>query len=326
MRIAALGLLALFAFGPATAAAGAQSLLTAKQASRVPIAERFATTADGVRLYYRVAGTSGPVVIAPFALYHGSALDRLAKGRRIVTYDPRGRGKSQAVPPDKVSLELLLADLDAVRRAVGAEKVAIIGFSGAGMEAFVYALRNPERLSRLVQLAPVAARAEPHVAAMMADRERRTDASARTNLRERVAAGEFVSDPAAHCRAEAAVTMPAIFAVPAQARLVPDVCGSPNEHPKAIGEYFGALWPSISTYDWRASLPRVAQPRLVIYPLQDNIPRAGAEEWVSGQPNARIVYIEESGHMPQYEQPDATLRAIAEFLDGRWPQGAKRLS
>src|SRR4051794_5999985 len=61
------------------------------------ITEADAVTPDGVRIHYRVAGAGSDVVIAPFALYHGDSLDKLAVGRRVVTYDPRGRGKSQAV-------------------------------------------------------------------------------------------------------------------------------------------------------------------------------------------------------------------------------------
>jgi len=92
-----------------------------------PVVERYAVTADSVRLYYRVAGTGPETVLAPFALFHESALDRLAHGgRRIVTYDPRGRGRSDSVPPEKVSLDLLQLDLETVRQAVGADRVALI--------------------------------------------------------------------------------------------------------------------------------------------------------------------------------------------------------
>ncbi|HEX6218902.1 MAG TPA: alpha/beta hydrolase, partial [Sphingomicrobium sp.] len=303
----------------------ADGLLVEGQAFPVPVREGSATTPDDVRLYYRVAGTEGPVVIAPFALYHGSALDRLAKGRRIVTYDPRGRGRSQSVAPDKVSLDLLLSDMETVRRAVGAEQIAIIGWSGAGMEMFVYAMRNPGRVTRLIHLAPVAPRIDPYGTDMMADRQKRTDATARATLLARVEAGEFKADPAGECRARNEITQPALFADPAQWRIVPDVCDSANEHPQALGAYFGGLFGSIRGYDWRSSLARVTIPRLVIHPVQDNIPLAGNREWVAGQPNARILTIDGSGHFPQYEQPEATLDAIDRFLDGGWPAKAERI-
>jgi pimeloyl-ACP methyl ester carboxylesterase len=290
------------------------------------VTEGFATTPDGVAIHYRVVGTGADVVLAPFALYHGTALDRLAVGRRVVTYDPRGRGKSGAVGPDKVSLDLLLTDLDTVRRALGKDQVALIGYSGGGMELFVYALRNPGRVTRLVQLAPVGPRLAPYGSEMMADRDKRTDAAARAAFRRKKEAGEFADSPSAECRGEQAVTLPPLFYDRAKVRLVPDVCVYPNEYPKTLGAYFGGLFESIDGFDWRNSLAKVTIPRLVIHAKQDNIPLAASEEWVRGQPNARLLLIDRSGHMPHYEQPETTLQAVATFLAGKWPPGARAIS
>lgn len=318
---------ALAASGCAAPAATARpKLLAAAELESLPVSEGEAVTPDGVRLHYRVAGEGAEVVIAPFALYHGRSLDRLARGRRIVTYDPRGRGRSAPVPPAKVSLDALLTDLDTVRRAVGAERAAVIGWSGGGMESFVYALRNPGRVTRLVQLAPVAPRFVPYGAQMMADRRARTDAAASAAYQERVRTGAFAGRPEEQCRASNAVSVPPLLADPARAALVPDVCGSPNEHAEALGAYFGALFATIDGYDWRGSLASVAIPRLVVHGERDNIPLAGNEEWVRGQKNARLVVIEGAGHFPAYEQPEATLAAIAAFLDGGWPPAAKALA
>lgn len=309
---------------PATATTGAATPAAARTQT-VPVTEGWAVTRDGVRLYYRVAGDGDEVVLAPFALYHGSALDRLADGRRIVTYDPRGRGRSQAVAPEQVSLDLLLVDLDSVRRAVGAEQVSIIGWSGGGMESFVYALRNPHRVRRLVQLAPVGPRLDPYGQAMAADRQRRTDSAAAAALAARVEAGAFAADPAGHCRASNAVTRPPVLADPADIGLIPDVCVWPNEHRENLARYFGALFPTIAGYDWRDSLAAIAIPRLVIHAARDNSPLAGSEEWVRGQANARLLVIEDAGHFPHYEQPQASLTAIDVFLDGGWPERSRRL-
>lgn len=311
---------------PEVEAKVAQELVQSLQLDeQTPVREGRATTPDGVSLYYRVAGAGEQVVIAPFALYHGDALDPLARGRRIVTYDPRGRGRSSAVPPDRVSFDLLLSDLETVRRAVGAEKVALIGWSGGGAETFAYALRNPDRVSRLIQLAPVASRFSPYGQQMMADREARMDKAAAAALRARISAGEFAGKPALECRERNRVTGPSLLADPADHALVPDVCVHPNEHPATIGAYFDALFETIQDSDWRGELSKVAVPRLVIYPMQDNIPRPGVEEWVRGQANARILYVGHSGHHPLREQPEITLSAMAQFLAGEWPPAAVTL-
>jgi proline iminopeptidase len=297
-------------------------VLSPEQARALKATEGFATSPDGTRIYYRSVG-SGEVVIAPFALYHGTALDRLASGRRIVTYDPRGRGKSQPVPPDRVSRDLLLSDLDAVRRAVGAEKIALIGWSGGGMETFVYTLNHPGVVTRLVQLAPVGPRFDPYSAQMMADRSRRTDAAQRAALDAKIKGHEFAGDQRRRCREEAAVNQPALFFDRTKWTRVPDVCVYPNEYPETIGAYFGGLFKSIQGFNLVPSIPKVQIPRLVIHALQDNIPLKGSNEWVAGQANARLMTIDRSGHFPLYEQPDATLAAIATFLDGQWPAASK---
>lgn len=289
----------------------------------VPVREQYVETPDGVRLYFRVAGEGRDVVIAPNALYHGTALDSLAAGRRVVTYDPRGRGRSDAAPLEKVSLEHLLIDFETIRQAAGAETVSVIGWSGSGMEMFVYALRHPDRVERLVQLAPVAARFDPYGTRMMEDRESRTDEAAREALRLRREAGEFDGDPASECREVQKVIEPPTFAEPLNAPSVPDVCQFENEHSANIGAYFGKLFESIAGYDWRGSLDQVDIPRLVIHGEKDNTPLEGNREWVRGQANARLLIIRGAGHWPHYEKPEMTLRAIESFLDGQWPPGAE---
>jgi hypothetical protein len=47
-------------------------LLSASEARSVRVTESDTQSPDGVRLYYRVAGSGDEVVIAPFALYHGT--------------------------------------------------------------------------------------------------------------------------------------------------------------------------------------------------------------------------------------------------------------
>lgn len=282
--------------------------------------EGFVTTKDGVRLYYRSIGRGEQTVIAPLASFHSDRLDPLARSRRLVLYDPRGRGRSEAVDPSKVSLDYQVSDLEAVRDAVGADKIALIGWSGLGMEIFVYALRHPDRVTRVVQLAPVPPRRKPYEDQMMKSREDRTDAAAVAALEERRKAGEFKDSPSEFCRALNRLTNPATFADPARAAATPDVCEHRNEWPENLWPYFDALLGSFGDYDWRPDLPRIEVPRLVIHGAQDNIPLEGTREWVAGQRNARLLIIENAGHWPHYEQQETVLQAIDSFLSGEWPR------
>jgi proline iminopeptidase len=275
-----------------------------------------------VRLWYRIVGQGSETVLIPVGLFHGTRLDGLAKGRRLVLYDPRGRGRSDSVSPDKVSLENQIRDIETIRKVVGAERTAVIGWSGLGMEMFVYALRHPNRVTRLIQLAPVPPRADPYMQGMMADRRSRTDTATLNALHARRDRGEFDGDEAAWCRELKRVTTAASFGDVIYAREAPDVCQFRNEWPSRLSPYFEALLGSFGAFDWRPELSRVKIPRLIIHGERDNISLAGNKEWAAGQPHARLLVIRGAGHWPHYERPEQTLAAIETFLRGGWPDGS----
>jgi proline iminopeptidase len=87
--------------------------------------------------------------------------DRLAQRFRIIYYDQRGRGRSaDGVPPDEVSLESEMDDLNHVRRHLGLESMALLGHSWGAVLAMEYASRHPERLTHLIPMnaAPASSR------------------------------------------------------------------------------------------------------------------------------------------------------------------------
>jgi len=76
------------------------------------------------------------------------AVRRLASFSRLILYDRRGMGLS-----DRVGLHSTEDDLDdilAVMEAAGSERAAVIGWTGAGMIAMLFAASHPERCSHLV--------------------------------------------------------------------------------------------------------------------------------------------------------------------------------
>jgi pimeloyl-ACP methyl ester carboxylesterase len=281
-------------------------------------------TDDGVQLHYTESGKGAPVVV-PFGFYlEPYLLEHLARRHRVIFYDPRNRGRSQAAPLSSVSLDRQLRDLENLRAALELERFALIGWSGMGMETVAYALRHPERVSRLIQIAPV-----PPAASIMREagdaRAGRVDQAAQAALDARQKAGEFESDPGRYCRLDQEISMPANFVDASLAREVVDVCVHDNEHPARLWPYFGALLPSFGDYDHREALHELTVPRLVIHGREDGIPLAGARAWAAGYGQARILVVSPAGHFPFIEQRAIVLAAIDEFLDGRWPEAAQRI-
>ncbi|WP_119420641.1 alpha/beta fold hydrolase [Desertibaculum subflavum] len=67
--------------------------------------------------------------------------------------------------------------------------------------------------------------------------------------------------------------------------------------------------------DSRPGLADIRVPTLVLVGRQDaRTPPPLAEEIAAGITGSRLVYIEESGHLPTMEQPEATNRALRDWL------------
>lgn len=115
-----------------------------------PATGAYVTAPDSIRFWYRVVGHGRETVIIPAALYHRTVFDRLAVGRRLVLYDPRGRGMSDTVPPGKTSLQHDMADLELLRKAVGADSFAVIAWSALGVVYYSYALDHPGRVTQAI--------------------------------------------------------------------------------------------------------------------------------------------------------------------------------
>ena len=117
--------------------------------------------ADGTEVGFAVAGR-GPVLVYPPGwvshLELGWALpverrfyEALADGRRLVRYDRPGCGTSGAAPDGGVpEVEVELEIIEAVTRAVGADRFDLLGTSASAPLAVRWAAAHPETVRRLV--------------------------------------------------------------------------------------------------------------------------------------------------------------------------------
>jgi pimeloyl-ACP methyl ester carboxylesterase len=120
---------------------------------------RYCQTADGVSIAYSVHG-SGPVIVRVLGWFTHLEMEwewpalrliweRLGGTHTVVRYDGRGIGLSRPWT-EEFTEETRQLDLDAVIRAVGAEKVVLYGISEGGWTAAHFASHHPEQVSHLV--------------------------------------------------------------------------------------------------------------------------------------------------------------------------------
>jgi pimeloyl-ACP methyl ester carboxylesterase/DNA-binding CsgD family transcriptional regulator len=120
---------------------------------------RFCTAGDGVGLAYAVHGSGPPIVRVATWLTHLDFdwespvwrhwLAELGDGHTLVRYDERGCGLSDR-ELGELSVETWVADLETVVAAAGVDRFTLLGVSQGAAIALVYAVRHPERVSRLV--------------------------------------------------------------------------------------------------------------------------------------------------------------------------------
>jgi 3-oxoadipate enol-lactonase len=119
-------------------------------------------TDDGVRLHYRIDGPpDGPPLLFVNSLgtdlrMWDPQVDLLADDLRVIRYDSRGHGRSDA-PSGEYTVERLALDALALLDALDVERATICGLSLGGIVALWLAIYRPARVGRLV-LANTAAR------------------------------------------------------------------------------------------------------------------------------------------------------------------------
>jgi len=136
---------------------GPQAVARSASAARQVI--RFCRADDGTRLAYASSGSGPPLLKAANWMSHldlewttpvwSHWLQGVGRGRQLVRYDERGCGLSDWDVPS-FSFEDWVDDLETVVDAAGLDRFPLLGFSQGGAVAIAYAVRRPERVSRLI--------------------------------------------------------------------------------------------------------------------------------------------------------------------------------
>ncbi len=112
--------------------------------------------ANGVMIYYEEFGKGKPLMIVhggPGAShdYFLPYLLPLAKNNRLIFIDERGSGQSEKLEDaSQYTVENMVEDVEAVRKALGLGKMTLLGHSYGGVLAQAYALKYQKNLTHLI--------------------------------------------------------------------------------------------------------------------------------------------------------------------------------
>lgn len=247
----------------------------------------------------------------------------------LVLMSTASRTRSTDPPSDSedLSIDTLVDDLEAVRRAVAAERVSVLGWSSSGAVASRYAMDYSDHAERVLTVGWIPPRRTSTDDADLAEARRRITSRGgadRAAFVEQLRAdGVDMSDPAMFAREEAMAIA---------ATQVPD--------PNVFDRMKSTPWiePNEQDSRWIAVSQRLAQtkarhvsgrldaPTLVMYGDQDRMPLGASRDWRWTMPDARLLVLDGAGHYPWLEQPERFFADANAFLSGTWPHGAELIN
>jgi pimeloyl-ACP methyl ester carboxylesterase/DNA-binding CsgD family transcriptional regulator len=272
---------------------------------------RFCASSDGTRIAWAEHGSGPQLVKAANWLTHLEFdwrspvwrhwMEELGASHRVIRYDQRGCGLSDR-EVERVSLQAMVEDLEAVVEASGLEKFALLGISGGGPVAISYTVAHPERVDHLILYGTYArGRLKRDLTP-----EQRQEVELLQSL---VRVGWGRSEP----------TFRRVFT----SRFIPEASEEQKDwfdelqRVSASPEMAERLRSTWSEIDVTELLDQVSVPTLVAHARDEaSVPFAEGRLLATGIPNARFVPLEGRNHILLADEPawPAFLEALREFL------------
>lgn len=257
--------------------------------------------ANGIAVDYELTGPAGAEVVT---LSHSLATDYhmwrlqlpalIAAGYRVLRYDTRGHGGTDA-PPGPYSLELLADDVVGLLGALDIERTHFVGISMGGMIGQTLALDHREVIVSLV-LCDTAASLPPEVGPIW---DQRIEIARTSGMWEHVEG-----------TVERWFTPGFITSRP---DVVEPIRGAIGSTP--VDGYAGCI-EAIKRLDLLDRISGIAAPTLVIVGAQDSGTTPEAARAIHERiPSAEFVLIESASHLSNLEQPEVFNRVLLEFLE-----------
>lgn len=283
-------------------------------------------TVNGAKLWTVSFGKGDPLFFiagGPGGTHYGlRSFDSLSTTNTLVYYDGVGRGKSDtAKNVSDYTLERDIEDLEGLRKAMGFDKINILGHSYGGLVAQGYAIKYPNQVKHLIIANSF------HSYVMWQANDDNSNHEIKTNYPEvwtelmKVREAGAISSDAIHQDIYGRVPYGFLYAYNPDkfkgrggkpypnsfnARLYYQMVGKDGDF--IVGS-------DIGNFDFRKQLKDLKMPILIIGGRYDRVAVPSMMiKYKDYCPQAKYVMFENSGHNPQVEQPSEEFALIRSFL------------
>jgi proline iminopeptidase len=293
-----------------------------------PVQEGF-VDANGVFIYYESIGRGAPLVVlhgGPGAShdYLLPYLLPLARHHRVLFIDERGSGRSGKLEdPSGYTIENMVADVEAVRQALGLGRIDLLGHSYGGALAQAYAFRHQEHLAHLVlcstfhstrEMNEVFVRMKKNMSPELRRRIDQMEAKGLYGHGKDFEKARYTEDYMTAAWGEG--YFPYLYQNHRDASFDP-TAGSMS------WDLYREMWGShgefvidgnLTSVEYADRLPSIRVPTLITAGDHDECDPAISREMQKLIPGSKLVVFPNSGHMTFVDQPTMFLRAVDEFL------------
>lgn len=284
------------------------------------------------------AGT--PVRPQPILFLHGGPglgigpwdhpfLSPLAEsGFRVFLFDQAGCGFSDFLPVRDYTIARAVADVEAIRQQIGADKIILIGHSFGSTLAANYLAKYPDHVAKVVFYSPSSIwnfdEQQEHFDFSRTDGEGpafpplRMLASLLLLDRNADAAQNLLPQPEAEelLVTFLAPTVGSLVCKGDHGQLPPLMRGMSSVNPHLNPLVLGSMTNSTdeAAHDPHSALRGNKTPAMILFGECDYVPWSSALDYRKTLANAKVYYIPKAGHFIVFEQPDLMRRMIVAFL------------
>lgn len=243
--------------------------------------------------------------------FRGTAFEAwLAERFSVITYDQRGAGRSRCEGP--FSIQHNVADLEALRQSIGAERVSLLGHSSGAVLATHYAADHRDRIERLILVSPAGIRSGWRNAFDATLRERfTTEQSARiAAIDDRIRGETDKTTRAELYRERFNVTLPA-YVDPAHRDKAPQLTDYNRDANIRVNNSLAEL---ARSREWETKLTGFDRPVTILHGRSDPIPWSVVDDYCELFPHALAIPLHRVGHFPWLENETSLRMALGDVL------------
>jgi len=257
---------------------------------------------NGINIKYELIGPeNAPTVVVSHSfgssqIMWASQLPPLALNFRVLSYDTRGHGKTDA-PGGEYTLDMLGDDAMALMDGLGLSEVHWVGLSMGGMIGQNIALREPDRFRSL----------------SLCDTSSQIPHDGKVAWEERIAAASE--------KGMAPLTQPTMerwFTAPYLASEPSSVDSIRKQFLETEPAGFIGCCHAIKSLNYLDQLNKIDIPTLIIVGAEDTgTPVSASEAMKARIPNSQLVVLEQAAHLSNIEQTEAFNGALLSFLNSQ---------